>query len=139
MEPINIIQHSVDTSVDMKLFSTRKSSVYYHIFHSSYVKFQLSQLKTVDNFDIKRLSNNPYPKEDRPRGQADLDSVLHHRRIIRQKGDTEPIWIVLKKGNYTLLDGAHRIIATYLENKRTIPSYIIHADEQSAHSKSAQV
>jgi len=113
----------------MKLFSTRKSSVYYHIFHSSYVKFQLSQLKTLDNFDIKRLSNNPYPKEDRPRGQADLDSVLHHRRIIRQKGDTEPIWIVLKKGNYTLLDGAHRIIATYLENKRTIPSYIIHADE----------
>ena len=129
MEPINIIQHSVDTSVDMKLFSTRKSSVYYHIFHSSYVKFPLSQLKTVDNFDIKRLSNNPYPTEDRPRGQADLDSVLHHRRIIRQQGDTEPIWIVLKKENYTLLDGAHRIIATYLEHKRTIPAYIIHVDE----------
>ena len=129
MEPINIIQHSVDTSVDMKLFSTRKSSVYYHIFHSSYVKFPLSQLKTVDNFDIKHLSNNPYPKEDRPRGQADLDSVLHHRRIIRQQGDTEHIWIVLKKENYTLLDGAHRIIATYLEHKRTIPAYIIHVDE----------
>ena len=129
MDPINIIQHSVDTSVDMKLFTTRKSAAYYHIFHSSYAKFPLSQLKTVDNFDTKRLSSNPYPKEDRPRGQADLDSVLHHRRRIRQQGDTEPIWIVLKKGTYTLLDGAHRIVATYLENKRTIPAYIIHADE----------
>jgi hypothetical protein len=35
----------------------------------------------------------------------------------------------LKKGEYTLLDGAHRIIATYLENKRTIPTYIIDIDE----------
>jgi len=129
MDPINIIQHSVDTSVDMKIFTSRKTAAYYHIFHSSYAKFPLSQLKTVDNFDTKRLSSNPYPKEDRPRGQADLDSVLHHRQTIRQQGDTEPIWIVLKKGTYTLLDGAHRIVATYLEHKRTIPAYIVHADE----------
>jgi len=129
MEPINIIQHSVDTSVSLKLFTSRKSSVYYHIFHSSYVRFPLSQLKTLDNFDTKRLSNNPYPEDNRPRGQKDLDSVLYHRKIIRQQGYTEPIWILLKNGNYTLLDGAHRIIATYLENRRNIPSYIINADE----------
>jgi len=103
--------------------------VYYHIFHSSYVKFPLSQLKTVDNFDINRLTKDPYPKENRPREQKDLDSVLYHRKIIRQQGHTEPIWILLKNGNYTLLDGAHRIIATYLENRRNIPSYIINADE----------
>jgi len=129
MEPINIIQHSVDTSVSLKLFTSRKSSVYYHIFHSSYVKFPLSQLYSVDNFNTKRLSNNPYPEDNRPRGQKDLDSVLYHRKIIRQQGYTEPIWILLKNGNYTLLDGAHRIIATYLENRRNIPSYIINADE----------
>ena len=129
MEPINIIQHSVDTSVTLKLFTSRKSSVYYHIFHSSYVKFPLSQLYSVDNFDINRLTKDPYPKENRPRGQKDLDSVLYHRKIIRQQGHTEPIWILLKNGNYTLLDGAHRIIATYLENGRNIPSYIINADE----------
>ena len=35
----------------------------------------------------------------------------------------------LKKGEYTLLDGAHRIVSTYLENKRTIPTYIIDIDE----------
>jgi len=129
MEPINIIQHSVDTSVSLKLFTSRKSSVYYHIFHSSYVKFPLSQLYSVDNFNTKRLSNNPYPEDNRPRGQKDLDSVLYHRKIIRQQGYTEPIWILLKNGNYTLLDGAHRIIATYLENRRNIPSYIINADD----------
>ncbi len=103
--------------------------MYYHIFHSKYVRFPLSKLDILDNFNTNRLSSNPYPKENRPRGQADLDSVLHHRQIIRQQGATEPIWIVLKKGTYTLLDGAHRIVATYLEHKRTIPAYIVHADE----------
>jgi ParB-like chromosome segregation protein Spo0J len=85
-------------------------------------------MKTLDNFDSKRLSKNPYPEEDRPRGQKDLDSVLYHRRMIRKHGHTEPIWIVLKNGKYILLDGAHRIVSTYLENKRTIPSYVIHMD-----------
>ena len=125
MDPIDIIHDSVCTSVTMKLFRTMKSSIYYHIFHNSYVMFPLSQVKILDNFDINRLSNNPYPKENRPRGQADLDSVLHHRRRIRKQGHTEPIWVLLKKGNYTLLDGAHRIVATYLENKRNIPTYIV--------------
>jgi ParB-like nuclease domain len=129
MDVVNIIQDSMDISVTLKLFTSRKSSVYYHIFHSSYVKFPLSQLKTLDNFDINRLTKDPYPKENRPRGQADLDSVLHHRRIVEKQGNTEPIWVVLKKGTYTLLDGAHRIVATYLEGKRTIPAYIVHADE----------
>lgn len=88
----------------------------------------MSQCRNLHNFNPARLSEDPYPKEDRPRGQKDLDSVLHHRRMIRQQGHTEPIWIVLKKGEYTLLDGAHRIVSTYLENKRTIPTYIIEID-----------
>jgi hypothetical protein len=88
----------------------------------------MSQCRNLHNFNPDRLSEDPYPKEDRPRGQKDLDSVLHHRRMIRQQGHTEPIWIVLKKGEYTLLDGAHRIVSTYLENKRTIPTYLIEID-----------
>lgn len=126
---MDALQDSVDTSVTLKLFKTKKSSMYYHFFHSRYVRFPVSELKILENFDTKRLSSNPYPKENRPRGQADLDSVLHHRQTIRQKGDTLPIWIVLKGGTYTLLDGAHRIVAAYLERKRTIPAYIVHADE----------
>jgi hypothetical protein len=139
MEFLQDIKDSVETSVNIKLFSSLKTASYYHIFNSKLYRFPIIKSRELNNFNPARLTKDPYPKEDRPRGQADLDSVLHHRRIIRQQGDTEPIWIVLKKGNYTLLDGAHRIIATYLENKRTIPSYIIHADEQSAHSKSAKV
>jgi hypothetical protein len=129
METINIIQHSVDTSVDIKLFKTRQTSVYYHIFHSNFTMIPISQFRDMDNFNPARLSKDPYPKEDRPRGQKDLDSIVYHRRMIRKQGHTEPIWIALKKGKYTLLDGAHRIVSTYLENKRTIPCYVVHMDD----------
>ena len=129
MELIQVIIDSVDTSVDMKLFSSQKESAYAHIFKSTFTTLPISQCRDMDNFNSARLSKDPYPKEDRPRGQKDLESVLHHRRIIRQHGNTEPIWIALKKGEYTLLDGAHRIVSTYLENKRTIPTYIIDIDE----------
>jgi hypothetical protein len=128
MECLQIIKDSVETSVSIKLFSSLKISSYYHIFKSKLIRLPMSQCRNLHNFNPDRLSADPYPKEDRPRGQKDLDSVLHHRRMIRQQGHTEPIWIVLKKGEYTLLDGAHRIVSTYLENKRTIPTYIIEID-----------
>ena len=120
---------SVQTSVSIQLFSSSNISSYYHIFKSTLCRFPLSKCRELHNFDPARLSEDPYPEEDRPRGQNDLESVLHHRRIIRQHGDTEPIWIALKNGDYTLLDGAHRIVSTYLENKPTIPTYIIDIDE----------
>ena len=120
---------SVQTSVSIKLFSSSNISSYYHIFKSKLCRFPLSKCRELHNFDSARLSEDPYPKEDRPRGQRDLESVLHHRRIIRQHGHTEPIWIALKNGDYTLLDGAHRIVSTYLENKRTILTYMIDIDE----------
>ena len=126
---MDTLQDSVDTSVTLKLFKTKKASLDYHINHSKLVRFPLSALKILENFDTNRLSSNPYPKENRPRGQADLDSVVYHRQAIKQEGDTEPIWVVFKKGTYTLLDGAHRIVAAYLEHKRTIPAYIVYADE----------
>lgn len=129
MEYLQDMKDSVETSVNIKLFSSLKTSSYYHIFKSKLVRFPLSKCRELNNFNPDRLSKDPYPKEDRPRGQKDLESVLHHRQIIRQQGHTEPIWIALKKGEYTLLDGAHRIIATYLETKRTIPTYIIEIDE----------
>ena len=121
------IKDSVETSVAIKLFSSLKVSSYYHIFKSKLSMFPLVKCRELHNFNPARLSKDPYPEDDRPRGQKDLDSVLHHRRTIRKEGHTEAIWIALKNGEYTLLDGAHRIVATYLENKRTIPAYIITA------------
>ena len=128
MESLEDMKDSVETSVSIKLFSSLKTSSYYHIFNSKFFRFPLLKCRELNNFNPARLSKDPYPKEDRPRGEKDLESVLHHRRVIRQQGHTEPIWIALKKGEYTLLDGAHRIIASYLENKRTIPTYIIDID-----------
>ena len=125
MEFLQDIKDSVETSVTIKLFPSLKVSSYYHIFSSELFQFPLSKCKELNNFNPARLSKDPYPEEDRPRGQKDLDSVLHHRRIIRKQGHTEPIWIALKKGEYILLDGAHRIVAAYLENKRTIQTYLI--------------
>lgn len=129
MECLQTIKDSVETSVSIKLFSSLKISSYYHIFKSKFIRLPMSQCRNLDNFNPARLSEDPYPKEDRPRGQKDLDSIVYHRQMIRKQGHTEPIWIVLKNGKYTLLDGAHRIVSTYLENKRTIPSYVIHMDD----------
>ena len=72
-----------------------------------------------------RLPTNPYPEHYRPLGDEDLESVLYHRQMIREIGHTEPIWIVLKDNQYILLDGVHRIVATYLENKQHVHSYLI--------------
>ena len=129
MKFLQNMKDSVETSVKIKLFSSLKTSSYYHIFKSKLCLSSLSICRELHNFNSARLSKDPYPKEDRPRGQKDLESVLYHRRVIRKQGHTEPIWIALTKGQYTLLDGAHRIVATYLENKRTIPTYIINIDE----------
>lgn len=91
MEFLQDIKDSVETSVSIKLFSSLKISSYYHIFNSKLVQFPLIQCKELNNFNPARLSKDPYPEDDRPRGQKDLDSVLHHRRIIRKQGHTEPI------------------------------------------------
>jgi hypothetical protein len=128
MECLQVIRDSVETSVTIKLFPSLKMSSYYHIFKSKLCPFPLSQSRDMDNFNPDRLSTDPYPTTDRPRGKKDIESVTYHRRLIHKQGHTEPIWVVLKKGRYILLDGAHRIVATYLENKRTIPAYIIDMD-----------
>ena len=129
MEDIDRIKKSIYTSVTMmKLFSSEKESAHAHIFKSSFGKVSISQCRDMDNFNPARLSNDPYPTSDRPRGQSDLDSVTYNRNYIRKNGHAIPIWIAIKKGRYILLDGAHRIVSTYLEKKRSIPAYIIKLD-----------
>ena len=125
MEFLQDIKDSVETSVNIKLFPSLKTSAYHHIFNSKFDMFPISKCRELNNFNPARLSHDPYPEGDRPRGQKDLDSISYHRRNIRKHGQTEPIWLAFEKGEYILLDGAHRIISTYLENKRNIPSYVI--------------
>ena len=124
-----MLQDSIDTSVNMKLFRTRKESAVAHIFESDFVKFRMSRFKKdVDNFDPARLKSSAvkaYPLNNRPRGNRDITSVKFHQRQIRRRRQIQPVWLLLRDKTYILLDGAHRIVANYIEKKRTIPAYII--------------
>lgn len=124
---INFLQDSIDTSVDMKLFKNREDASIAHIFNSKLVKLPLSTFKNVSNFDANRLqisAVNAYPINNRPRGINDINSVKYYQKQIQQKLDIPPIWLI-KQNKYTLLDGAHRIVASYIENKQYINAYVL--------------
>ena len=126
MDLLQSMVDSVETSLHLKLFSDKKEASYHHIFKSDYVLLPMNKSKDLDNFNSEvRLSDDPYPVDNRPRGKDDLDSVKYHRKLIRKNGYTEPIWIGKKGNRHILLDGAHRLVATHLENKRSIPAYIV--------------
>lgn len=128
---INILQHSIDTSIHMKLFKNREDSTNAHIFNSKLVKIPLSIFtnnKKVYNFNPQRLQKSAvkaYPLQNRPRGSRDISSVKYYQKQIQQKNEITPIWMIQKNDKYILLDGAHRIVASYIENKNYIKSYVI--------------
>lgn len=129
---INILQHSIDTSIHKKIFKNFEDSAKAHIFNSSLVKIPLSIFtsnKNVYNFNPKRLQKSAvkaYPLQNRPRGSHDISSVKYYQKQIQQKNEITPIWMIKKNDKYILLDGAHRIVASYIENKNYIKSYVIH-------------
>ena len=124
MEDMN---DSVKTSLHIGMHSSMETALHSHTFHRTFVQFPLSKCNELHNFNSTvRLSATPYPEHDRPRGQSDLDSVSYHARLIQTNCNVNPVWIACKNGEYTLLDGAHRIVASHLENKQTVPSYVIY-------------
>lgn len=129
MDYISILQDSIDTSVDMKIFKNREYASIAHIFKSKLVKIPLSMFsKNIDNFNPDRLQNTAvkaYPLHDRPRGDSDISSVKYYQKQINKKKDITPIWMVQKNKKYILLDGAHRVIASYIEEKKYINAYVI--------------
>ena len=128
MDYISVLQDSIDTSIDMNLFRSRSSSSMAHIFRSKLINFPLLKFKNVDNFDqirLKKSAVEAYPLYDRPRGNKDISSVKFYQKQIQKKKAILPVWMILKDKKYILLDGAHRIVASYIENKNTIPAYII--------------
>jgi hypothetical protein len=128
MDYIQVLRDSIETSVTMKLFKSKKEATINHIFHSKLISFPLSKCKNLHNFNPKRLQISAvksYPLHDRPRGNKDISSVKYYQKLIKNKLTIQPIWIILKNNNYILLDGAHRIVASYIENKKNIPAYLI--------------
>ena len=133
MNYIFVFQDSIDTSVSMKIFKNRETATMAHIFKSKLDKISLSLFKDinkVDNFDPNRLQVSAvkaYPLPNgRPRGDKDISSVKFYQKQIQQKNDITPIWMIHKNNKYILLDGAHRIVANYIEDIKHINAYIIH-------------
>jgi len=125
---IQYLNDSIETSISMKIFKTKEEATMKHIFNSKLISFPLSGCKNLDNFDPERLQKSAvkaYPVHDRPRGDKDISSVKYYQKLIKNKLDIQPIWIIKKKNSYILLDGAHRIVASYIENKKYIATYII--------------
>ena len=121
MDYIAVIQDSVDTSISMKIFKNRKEASEAHIFRSKLVKIPLMRFKEVVNFDPNRLQKTAleaYPLHNRPRGKKDLSSVKYYQNQIQNQNEITPIWMIQKQNEYILLDGAHRIVASYIENKK---------------------
>ena len=132
MDYVSVLQDSIDTSVSMKIFKNRETATMAHIFKSKLDKISLSLFKDinkVDNFDPNRLQVSAvkaYPLPNgRPRGDKDISSVKFYQKQIQQKNDITPIWMIHKNNKYILLDGAHRIVASYIENIKHINAYII--------------
>jgi len=122
------LKDSINTSVTIQLFKNKKDATYAHIFKSNLEKVPISIFKNVDNFNPERLQYSvvkAFPINDRPRGIDDITSVKYHQKQIQENKEVSPIWLIYKNNKYTLLDGVHRVIASYIENKKYIPAYII--------------
>jgi hypothetical protein len=129
MDYISIIKDSVSTSISLKIFTTKQDSLFAHIYKSKLLKIELSIFNNVNNFDPNRLQISAikaYPLNNRPRGNKDISSVKYYQKQIQQKKDIMPIWLIYKNNQYILLDGAHRIVASYIENKKYINAYVIY-------------
>ncbi len=109
----------------MKIFDCREDAVAAHMTHSKLAKIPLSQFNNVANFDPNRLQKTAceaYPLDNRPRGIKDIQSVEYHQ----SQKCIQPIWMMIdENGKYTLLDGAHRIVASYINDLEFVSTYVI--------------
>ena len=123
------LRDSVATSVSMNLFESRERASMAHIFNSKFLEIPLDTFTDVDNFNPDRLQSSAvraYPVHDRPRSDDDIRSVDYYQSQIQEGGQVTPIWLLLQKnGKYLLLDGAHRIVASYILDQPYIPSFVI--------------
>ena len=120
---MDTLKDSVMTSVALKIFSSEETASRAHIFKSTFTVLEKSLWNDLKNFNPDRLSNAPY--KNKPRGENNMKSVNFHKKQIQQYGQTSPIWVAKKGDEYTLLDGAHRLVATYLAGKLKIPAFIV--------------
>ena len=125
-----IITDSVLASITIKWFDSIEDSCFAHIFNSKLDKFDLVNYNKeyIKNINKNRLSETAelaYPVSDRPRGDNDLLSVKYHQQRLQCGEKLEAIWLIEKNGKKYILDGFHRLAASYIEKKTNIDAYFI--------------
>lgn len=125
---IQSMKDSIETSLTLKLFKTIEAAALAHIYKSTLCHFSMQDCEHIlYNFNPARLqktASRAYPLDNRPRGSEDLASVKYHRNLVK-KNKAQPIWILLKGKKYYLLDGAHRIVASYIEGKKYVKAHVV--------------
>lgn len=120
---MNTLKDSVMTSVALEIFPSEETASRAHIFDTTFTVLDKSLWNNLQNFNPDRLSNTPY--KNKPRGENNMKSVNYHKKQIETYGYTSPIWVAKQGETLTLLDGAHRLVATYLAGKTDIPAFIV--------------
>ena len=83
----------------MKLFKSKEEATMKHVFNSKLISFSLSKCKNLNNFNPERLQPSAvksYPLHNRPRGDKDISSVKYYQKLIKNKLEIQPIWIIKK-------------------------------------------
>jgi hypothetical protein len=122
---MEVLRDSVETSVHLKLFKTLEEASYAHIFKSKLQEISMEKVHNFENFNSARFRLQPYPADDSPRKGNDTKSIAFTVRKILNDDYVDPIWLYKKGSKYTLLDGAHRLVAHYKQNMKTIQAYVI--------------
>jgi len=107
MDYISVIQDSVETSVNLKIFKNIEEASSAHIFKSELIKLPLSIFKNVKNFDPIRLQDSvlkAYPAHNRPRGENDIKSVKFYQKQLKQNINIHPIWLIQQNNKYILIE-----------------------------------
>ena len=118
MDYIKDIKESINTSITLKIFKTREESIIQHIYHSQLIIYPLIKCRYLYNFDNINLSDKTYDKKN-------IKNIVKNINLIKNSKRTSPIWIINHKNNDILLHGTDSIIASHIENKKTIDAYYI--------------
>ena len=60
---------------------------------------------------VGKTLDDIFPPEDRPRGDADTSAVTH---FMTARAEVNPVMVLSRDGQLTVLDGVHRLVAAYL-------------------------
>jgi hypothetical protein len=122
----DVLNDSIETSLTLNLYKNRHDSEAAH--HNATLEIiPLQAFKNINNFNsdrLQRTAEKAYPKSNRPRGSNDIKSVKYLVSKIKSN-NTKPIYLHKKGKKYTLLDGAHRVIAHHISNKQNISAYVV--------------